>query len=285
MTLSALAIKRAPEFSPNHIDNDAMILEMTGLELEKQGVAVNYLSEDQLENNIPISDKFIFSMARNENSLNYLAGLEKSGVRVFNSAKGVKNCQRENMMNTFRDNGVLTPQFITVPTEDYSYAGEIAKNFERNKLWVKRSKHINHREDIVKIYSPEELGNLLKEFLGRNILKACVMEHIDGDEIKFYAVPEADYWYWYYANGNNKNPLDLKFLKKEIFGFATKFGLNFYGGDAIIDKNGNIYFIDLNDWPSFAPIRGTAAKKIAEVLYSKLNEHSNVATNYIRRES
>ena len=96
MTLSALAIKRAPEFSPNHIDNDAMILEMTGLELEKQGVAVNYLSEDQLENNIPISDKFIFSMARNENSLNYLAGLEKSGVRVFNSAKGVKNCQREN---------------------------------------------------------------------------------------------------------------------------------------------------------------------------------------------
>ena len=85
-----------------------------------------------------------------------MIGEENRDVAVFNSVSGVRNCQRENMMNNFQRNGILAPKFITVPTEDYNCAKDISCHFASKKLWVKRDKHINHREDIVKIYSREE---------------------------------------------------------------------------------------------------------------------------------
>jgi glutathione synthase/RimK-type ligase-like ATP-grasp enzyme len=263
-------IKRATKFSPNHIDNDAMIMEMTGKVLRQRGFDVSFLYEDEVEQEY-ISDKVIFSMARSEPALNYLEHLERDNVSILNSVNGVRNCHRENMMNNFARNGVRTPKYHIVSTEDYKYSEEIASQFSAKKLWIKRDGHINHREDIVEVFTPAELGNVLKEFLGRNILRACVMEHIEGDEIKFYAVPQANYWHWYYSNGNKQNPLNLDFLKNEIYRCADIFDLDFYGGDAIIDKNGEIYFIDLNDWPSFAPIRNNASTKIADVIIAKMN--------------
>lgn len=262
-------IKRSPLFSPNHIDNDSLIIELTGKALQEKGVQISYLNEEDCKKG-GLSDKFIFSMARMESTLECLEQLENNGVTVFNSVAGVRNCQRENMMNNFYRNGILAPKFITVPTEDYNYTKDISGHFSSKKLWVKRDKHINHREDIVKIYSREEMENVLKEFLRRNILRACIMEHIDGDEIKFYAVPEANYWHWYYVNGNNDNQLNIDKLKKQVFKCAEVFDLDFYGGDVIVDKDGNIYFIDLNDWPSFAPIRHIAADKIADIIFNKM---------------
>lgn len=38
------------------------------------------------------------------------------------------------------------------------------------------------------------------------------------------------------------------------------------GGDAIITEKGEIYIIDFNDWPSFAPIKDLASKAIARLI-------------------
>ena len=37
-----------------------------------------------------------------------------------------------------------------------------------------------------------------------------------------------------------------------------------YGGDAVIDEKGKIWFIDFNDFPSFSSCRDQAARAIAE---------------------
>ena len=48
---------------------------------------------------------------------------------------------------------------------------------------------------------------------------------------------------------------------------ADILGLDVYGGDAIISPDGSISMIDMNDWPSFAPVRDEAKKHIANLIY------------------
>ena len=44
---------------------------------------------------------------------------------------------------------------------------------------------------------------------------------------------------------------------------AKAIGIDIYGGDCIINRNGKISLIDLNDFPSFSAVREEAAKEIA----------------------
>ncbi len=53
---------------------------------------------------------------------------------------------------------------------------------------------------------------------------------------------------------------------------ADALGLRVYGGDAIIGKDGGVTVIDINDWPSFAPIREEASRHIAQLIYRKASE-------------
>lgn len=270
MNNKILAIKRASKFSPNHIDNDAMILEKSAEALSNKGYEVEVCSEEEILQKYNKQDT-IFSMARSKKNLELLENLENDGVRILNSVESIKNCHRENMMAILSASSLKTPKNMTVYTSDYTFSKAIYSDFNTRVLWVKKEGHINHREDITKVYSAEELSNILKEFERRGIQKASIMEHIKGDEIKFYAVPESDYFHWYYSNGSRSNSFDKSKLKNEIYRCSRLFDLNIYGGDAIIREDGEIFFIDVNDWPSFAPIRDIAAEKIADLIEHKVD--------------
>ena len=54
---------------------------------------------------------------------------------------------------------------------------------------------------------------------------------------------------------------------------AETLGLFVYGGDAIIGRDGSITIIDVNDWPSFAPVREEASRAIADLIFRKAQEH------------
>ena len=45
------------------------------------------------------------------------------------------------------------------------------------------------------------------------------------------------------------------------------------GGDAIIAPDGSVFIIDINDWPSFAPVREQASRCIAGLLIQRINGH------------
>jgi hypothetical protein len=63
---------------------------------------------------------------------------------------------------------------------------------------------------------------------------------------------------------------DEPYLIHEVHRLADVVSLDIYGGDAIIDKDGRIYIIDFNDWPSFSRCREDAAKAIAKLLKDKM---------------
>ena len=56
---------------------------------------------------------------------------------------------------------------------------------------------------------------------------------------------------------------------------AKTIGLEIYGGDCIVTADGEIFIIDLNDFPSFSAIRAEAAKEIATYITRTLKEESS----------
>ena len=279
MTLKFTAIKRKEEYSPNHITNDALILARTAEELKKLGVDCNIIDESDIETEFNFNGRLIFSMAQGPAAVNKLAKLEAEGAFVINSSKSVFNCYRVNMVDLLQNARVNFPFSKKVKTSDTNLNYSLS-SFKSRKIWVKRGDvHAIHREDVSPVYSDEELLNLLKEFSNRGIEYAILQEHLDGDVIKFYSVKDASFFYWYYLNGINHTKFELDKLKEYADVSAEKLELTIYGGDAIVSAEGEISIIDINDWPSFAPIRDAASKIIANTIYKKAINYSNLITH------
>ena len=91
--------------------------------------------------------------------------------------------------------------------------------------------------------------------------------------MKFYAVRESELFHWYYLNGVYHTKFDEQKLRDLASASAEALRLYVYGGDAIIGKDGSITIIDINDWPSFAPVREKASRYIAQLIYRKAKEN------------
>ncbi len=267
-------IKRKEHYSPNHSKNDALILRKTADELEKLGGDYVLYSEDEVISSTIEAD-IIFSMARSSVALNKLAEMEKKGTIVINSTQSSYNCHRVSMIQKLVEVGVVIPKSVVVKTDsNIQYKLSVVG---KDKIWVKRGDvHAIHREDVTLVYSNEQLNFVLSEFNQRGITDAILQENIAGDVVKFYSVRDTDFFYWYYLDGKNRYNFNLEELKSLAHKSAEIMDLLIYGGDAIIDEDGKITIIDINDWPSFAPIRDEASKYIAQAIYSKVSEISKV---------
>ena len=89
-------ILRAGAFSPNHIGNDAAILNMVAEQLRKRSCEVNLYSEEQFLSGA-VSERIILNMCRERESYQRLQRLEDEGALVINSGYGVENCVRERL--------------------------------------------------------------------------------------------------------------------------------------------------------------------------------------------
>jgi len=213
-------------------------------------------------------------MAQGPQGTSILKSVAKHGIHIINSPESVENCWRFNMVRLLTEHGIPFPKSVMVSTGD-DVSG-ITKQFSPAKLWVKRGDvHAVHKEDVSLAYNADELATILQEFKGRGIKQAVIQEHLDGDVVKFYAIRESEFFYWYYLNGVNHTPFRQKQLYELAQASAEALGLFIFGGDAIIASDGWITLIDVNDWPSFAPVRDMASQHIAQLLYRKASNHDD----------
>ena len=63
--------------------------------------------------------------------------------------------------------------------------------------------------------------------------------------------------------------IDEDRLRELVFAAARAVGLEVFGGDVAFPKPDAPVLIDLNDWPSFAPVRVAAAAAIAAYIDEK----------------
>jgi len=278
--IEILGIKRGKTFSPNHIGNDEAIFLLAMDALREQGCRVVVYSEEEFmlvpDIQLPL---YIVSMARDKEAIKRLQQLEKDGVTVVNSAFGVENCFRKNMTNLLVDNGIPYPESLIVSTAEREFKG-----FAKPGVWIKRGDfHAIHKEDVTFAASEEEAKEILREYALRGIPDAVISKHLVGDLVKFYGVRHTPFFYWFYPYEQNHHKyahyeeingkltyhkFDELRLKEVAIKAAEVLNVYIFGGDAIIDKDGNMQIIDLNDWPSFAPCRNEAAVYIAQVLFN-----------------
>ena len=267
MKLKFAGIKRKEVYSPNHITNDSLILNKTSEVLRKMNYEVTVYDESFIETH-PIEENFIFTMAQGKKGLQFLSKYEEQGKFIINRPSASLNSYRKPMIKLLSNAGIPLPESLVVDTGNYSHDID---NLPQSKLWLKRGDvHAEHKEDVTPVYSKEELYTLLIEFNKRGIAEAIIQEHISGDTIKFYGVAGTDFFYWYYLNITNNTPFDLKNLQRLSFESAEIIGLEIFGGDIIVSPDGRLTIIDINDFPSFAPIRDLAANKIGELINKKV---------------
>jgi glutathione synthase/RimK-type ligase-like ATP-grasp enzyme len=260
------AIKRETQYSPNHVMNDFLILKQTSDELFKFGANVKFYDESALSTDL-IEEPFIFSMVQGPTGIETLREIEKDKCFSINSADSVYNCYRFNMVTKLPEGDIPFARSIIIDTD--KNCDKELENFTK-KFWVKRGDaHAIHKEDVTLVYNKEETKNIIKEFHNRGIKQAILQEHLYGDTVKFYSVLGQDFFHWYYLNGDNHTPFDTNKLQELAISSAEILGLYVYGGDAIITPEAEIIIIDINDWPSFAPVKDEAAFKIAQLLYKK----------------
>ncbi|MGK9475422.1 hypothetical protein [Melioribacter sp. OK-6-Me] len=262
-------IRRHVAYSPNHISNDTKIFLRTVEKLNDKGFDITIYEEQDLTY-IDIKESIIFSMARGMESTLKLKELEKEGRLIINSPQGSINSYRVNMVRILPENGIPFPKSFVIKVEEKEKIK--FKDFNSRKIWIKRGDvHAVHREDVTIVYSEEEKENIISEFARRGIQKVVLQEHLDGDVVKFYSVANTNFFHWFYLNGINHNPFDINLLRELGNESAGAIGLDVYGGDAIISRDGTISIIDINDWPSFAPVREEASSSIAELIVRKIN--------------
>ncbi|MBI1806828.1 MAG: hypothetical protein HYR76_07250 [Ignavibacteria bacterium] len=271
MTLKFAGIRRKTEFSPNHVVNDLLIINQTGDALKALGAEVTMYDEGMITPET-MKEKLIFSMAQGPLGSHTLSKIEQRGAFIINSPRAVMNCYRINMVKLLPRAGIPFPRSVIVSTDSDVDARQAG--FTTSKLWIKRGDvHAVHKEDVTLANTDEEELNLLKEFHQRDIKEAILQEHLDGDTVKFYAVRESDLFHWYYLNGVYHTKFDEKNLCDLASASAEALHLYVYGGDAIIGRDGSVTIIDINDWPSFAPVRERASQHIAHLIYRKAKEH------------
>ncbi len=275
---------RAGAYSPNHIGNDAAILNAVTEQLRKRGCEVNIYSEEQFING-NVSEDIIVNMCRERRSIDLLQKLEDEGSLVINSGYGIENCTRERMTRILMGHNIPYPESLMVDTDEVVKGKLVKGGFSR--CWIKRGDfHAMHKEDVSYVRHPEEAQEVLQEYFLRGIKRAVINKHLVGDLIKFYGVSGSRFFYWFYPfdeghskygheaiNGKSRG---LEFDKEKMHRICQEasdvLDVKIYGGDCIISPEGDIRIIDFNDWPSFAPCRDAAAPHIAKYILSAIKQ-------------
>ena len=275
---------RAGVFSPNHIGNDAAIINLVTDQLRKRGCEVNVYTEEQIVASGGVDEPYIFNMCRDERSLEVLARMEDEGKLVVNSAYGIRNCVRDRMTRILTAIGTSIPESFIVET-DQAVKATLTKAGVAG-CWIKGGNvHTRHREDVAYARHPQEAQELLQEFFMRGLKTAVINRHIEGEQIKFYSIAGSKFFHWFYAfNGghsrvglsllntddNQRATFDADAFQRVCNRTAEALGITIYGGDAVVSPEGKVTIIDFDDWPSFAPCRREAAPVIARTIMTMI---------------
>ena len=262
---SCFGVFREMAHSPGRIDDDAAILKSVGAILAERGFCVELVTADTLFET-PCANVFV--MCERGAILDRLATMEKAGSIVVNSPTAIRNTYRHRIVELFARHHVPAPASWIVATD-------ANKPRPVDCAWVKRYDFHATRPDDV-IYAASEIGwrEALRRFADRGIPFVVAQKHVAGDLVKFYGVGNgsvamnANWFQWFYHRdkGMLGHSFEAARLREVVFDAAAALGLEIFGGDAIIQANGEPMIIDLNAWPSYALYRDQAAQAIADHL-------------------
>ena len=258
-----LCISRSEVFSPQSVERAFSMISATSQALRQVGFAVEVRKETELQDFSGFDA--ILSMGRALETLRLLSQAQKAGIPVLNHPSSVALCgARYQLLSTLHE-VVPIPHFGLVQgtaTPPFSY-------------WLKADGYTTTAFPVQKCpaHSP----------IVASLLPRCLyMQHVEGTLVKFYGVLHTDFFEACVVSSDisqkttvgksatseipfkslsNAFQTSLKDLAEQA---AKRVMLDIYGGDAVIDDQGCLWLIDLNDWPSFSFCQNQAAKAIVQ---------------------
>ncbi|MBR4389754.1 MAG: hypothetical protein IKT00_11320 [Prevotella sp.] len=261
-----VAILRDESYSPHCVEKDRAILE----EVARRMDIGEIIGEKELMGaEGRFNDYSLFlSMGRLPQTLSFLTRMMRKGAVVINRPQGVANCSRTVWQRVMREmHGPLPP--------DNGSFGH----------WVKRGDGAAQTvDDVVFVPDGESVDECVERFRKRGVMQVTVSAHVPGDVVKFYGVARTVFFRCCYPtdDGDSKFSLEringcahhynfdegrMKMMAERL---ATALGVDVFGGDCIVSEDGNFFFIDFNDWPSFSRFKDDAAEAIAEMATRRL---------------
>lgn len=275
---------REAEHSPGRKADDAGILEATGHRLAQAGFSVAYLAPDALVGHEGALPSLAFAMCEGQPALERLRVWESRGVSVVNSPLAILNTHRERTIALLDGRGIPMPESRLLDCRRPLPAGKKEASLFA-ACWVKQATEHKTREgDVIFATDRASVQDALDRLRSRGLPSAVVQRHVEGDLVKFYGVGDAGAkgaaWFrWFYPKEHPAagHPFDERALGDIAHRAARALELDVWGGDAIVTRDGGIFVIDLNAWPSFALFREEAADHIAAHLAVRLRRLADVA--------
>lgn len=287
--MNVLAVGRAPEFSPLHVEADAANLEAVAAALRRRGAEVRIVGEAEWpadEAGAPLPDA-VLTMGRRLATCVRLEQMERRGVRVLNAPSGVRHvASRELTLDLLTAAAVRVPAYWAYdPADDRMFQTD-AELRALLPAWVKSTSGRGcGAADVAYVATPLEADAAVMERAAARVPDLVVTGHVPGDLVKAYVVLSPDggdvalfHWFYPQLEGYSKyglerhngplrlTPFDDDALRRLGLRIACATGLAVFGFDAVIGADGQATVIDVNDWPSFSPCRAEAAEAIARLV-------------------
>lgn len=269
-----VAMYRSSSYSPGrHKNNDAAIMDATCERLADAGWSVERLGEGDVEAGIlPDADLYL-NMCQGPAASMQLHDLEATGARILNRPSAVLGCHRHRLVRTLDASGLPFPATVMLPTLDAPLA---ETDLPDGDLWVKRGDvHAQEAADVVRT-TRHDLTDVLASFGERGVKQVAVQAHVPGPVLKFYGVGDGSLFHAFREDGRpvDGDTVDIPTLRRLAFSAARAVGLSVFGGDAVVPSRTHPMLVDLNDWPSFAPVREQAATAIAHLAGAAVMQRS-----------
>jgi glutathione synthase/RimK-type ligase-like ATP-grasp enzyme len=266
-------IYRELAHSPGRIGDDRASMKGVSEALADLGFSVELVDAEAADAAFEAPWANIFVMCERGAVLDRLKTAEKAGSIIVNSPDAVRNTYRHRMVELFARHRVSAPASQIVATD-------AQRSRTAAGVWVKRYDfHATQTDDVMYTTSEEGWREALHRFANRGIPFIVAQEHVPGDLVKFYGVrrgaTDANWFEWFYHRdkGMLGYPFEVSSLRRVALDAAAALGLEIFGGDAIIQANGEPMIVDLNAWPSYARYRDQAAQAIADLLTERFQRH------------
>ena len=266
-----VALYRSPTYSPaQHRGNDTAILDDTVAGLERRGWQVSRVGEGEVVAGLLPAATLYVNMCQGPTASERLLDLVPREAVAVNPPESVLNCHRHRLVGHMAAAGLAFPRTLIVPTTDpHSLLPLVHQlNGDGRPVWVKRGDV--HAETSADVVAAKEAGvtDAIAGFARRGVSRVALQAHVGGPIVKFYAVADGRFFSWYAAD---PGPVEIseQSLKDLVFAAARTVGLEVFGGDVAFPQPDAPVLIDLNDWPSFAPVRVAAAEAIASYIDDK----------------
>ena len=249
--MKILGITRDKQFSPNMEMKDQAIMNAVASELRFLKNDVELVDESAFGNSCMDNQlrdcNLVFTMMRSENALRELEQLEKANVKSVNPSKGIRNAERKQITRIMSDCNVPVPQTFYNVSEDDLNKMSFPYWMKRGEGWAQTYDDVVFVRDLNE--SKKAFDNFIKHYPNGTIM---MTSHQVGDLVKFYGVEGTDFFFWYYPidktskfglemiNGKPMNvPFNEQKLKKVCNNIAEKSMIYIYGGDCIVDEDGD----------------------------------------------